>query len=151
MSNAITICFNYYYSLHFLCLHNNNSSIDLYNRDLQTTIILFTCNVSLHNTDWILSESPLLALSYLLYRMLSSLVNTLDGECLALREISINVNNLLAVLLLPVNLFICFFTPMLLLYFCQVVDHVNKLIIIVLGAFVYNFNNTISVFEVAVV
>ena len=29
-------------SLHFFRVHNNNCSTDLYNRDVQTTIILFT-------------------------------------------------------------------------------------------------------------
>ena len=36
-------------------------------------------------------------------------MNALEGECLFFREISINVNKLLAVLLLPVYLFIRFF------------------------------------------
>ena len=30
--------------------------IELYNRDLQTAIILFICNLSSHKTDWILSD-----------------------------------------------------------------------------------------------
>ena len=47
--------------------------------------------------------------------MVSSLMNALEGECLCLREISINVNKLLAVLLLRVYLFICFFTYCILL------------------------------------
>ena len=72
-----------------------------------------------------------------------------------LREISINVNKLLAVLLLPVFLsafFILHFVVaclflypllfyfsklMLLLYFCLFFDHVNKPIIFVFEAFVY--------------
>ena len=37
--------------------------IDLYNRDPQITIILFTSNMSSHKTDWILFELPLPALS----------------------------------------------------------------------------------------
>ena len=49
------------------------------------------------------SELSLLpALSYLSYRIFSSVMNVLEGECLCLLEISINVNKLLAVLLLPV-------------------------------------------------
>ena len=47
-------------------------------------------------------------------------MNALEGECLCLGEISINVNKLLAVLLLPVYLFIRFFlycTLLLLVYF----------------------------------
>ena len=81
---------------------------NLYNRNLQTTIILFTRIVSSHKTDWILPESPCFALSCLLYRMVSSLMNTLEGECFCHREISINVNKLLVVLLSLV-LFIRYF------------------------------------------
>ena len=142
-------------------VRNNNGSIDLYNRDLQTTIILFTRNVFSHKTDWILSESPLIALSCLLYRSESSLMNALEGECFCLREIPINVPKLLAVLLLPVYLFVRFFIlhfvgayllfnplflMMLLLYFYLFLDHVNKPTIIVIGAFVFYFKNTISIF-----
>ena len=84
------------------------------------------------------------------------------GGCLWLYDISINVNKLLAVLLLPVYLFIrflytvlccCLFTSlspvfklMLLLYFCLLVDHVNKPISFVFGTFVYHFKNTVSIF-----
>ena len=93
LTSATTICFNCYYSLHFFCIHNNNCSTDL-----QTTIILFTRNVSSDKTDWILYELPMLALSCLLYRMVSSLMNALEGECLCLCEISINVNKLFIVI-----------------------------------------------------
>ena len=90
--------------------YNNNFSIHLYNRDLQTLIILFTCNMSSHKTDWILSELPLFALlSCLLYGMVSSLMNAFEREYLCLFDISVNVNQLLALLLLPVYLFIRFF------------------------------------------
>ena len=41
--------------------------------------------------------------------MVSSVISALDGECLCISEISINVNKLLAVLLFPVYLIICFF------------------------------------------
>ena len=78
---------------------------DLYNRGLRTAVILFTHNVSSHKTDWILSELPLLALSYILYHIVRSLMNAFEGECLnvlCLTEISINVNKLLAVLLFPI-------------------------------------------------
>ena len=37
-------------------LHINNYSLDLYNRYFQTTIILFTCNVSSYKSDWIVFE-----------------------------------------------------------------------------------------------
>ena len=80
---------NCYYFLHIFCVHNNNCSIDLYNRELQTTIILFSCNVSSHKTDWIISELLLLTQYCLLYRMVSSLMNSVEGECLCLYEISI--------------------------------------------------------------
>ena len=88
-------------------------TIDLYNRDLQTTNILFTRNVSSNKNDWILSELPLLALCCLLCRLVSSLINALEDLCL--REISISVSKLLAVLLLPVYLFIPFLYYTLLL------------------------------------
>ena len=139
-----TICFNCYYSVHFLIAHNNNCSIDLYNRDLQTTIILFTHNLSSHKTDWIPSELPLL--------FISQDKRSVEGKCVCLREISINANKLLllllflyvyvvlAVLLQHVYLFISFFILhfvvaclllnsffilILLLYFCLFVVHVN--------------------------
>ena len=112
-----------------------------------------------HKTEWIFSETPLLALSWLFYDMVSSLINTLRGECLCLREIYINVNKLLAVLLLlvyplffyctlllPAKFFIPFFILMLLPYFCLFVVHVNKTIILVFEAFVYHFKNTIFIF-----
>ena len=156
-----------------LRVHNINSSTDFYNRDLQTTIILFTRNVSSHKIDWILSESPLLALSCLLYRMVSRLVNALGGEYLCLRKISINVNKLFIVifvfyLLCPCSVVVAcllvypiflytdvvvdcfllysFFILMLLLYFCLFIDHVNKPIMFVFGAFLCHFNNTIFIF-----
>ena len=79
-------------------------------------------------------------------------------------EICINVNKLLAVLLLPVYLFYPFFlyctlivaclllNPRyfiltLLLYFCLFVDYVNKFIIFVFGAFFNHFKNTFSIFQ----
>ena len=76
--------------------------IDLYNRDLETTIILFKQNVSSHKTDLILSDLLLPAMSCLLCRLVSSLMNVLEGECLLLCEVSVIVNKSLAVLLLPV-------------------------------------------------
>ena len=45
--------------------------------------------------------------------------------------------------MLPVYYFIALL--MLLLYFGLFVDHVNKCIVSVFGAFVYHFNNTISI------
>ena len=38
------------------CLNNNNCWTDLYNGDLQTTIILFKHHVSSYKTDWIFTD-----------------------------------------------------------------------------------------------
>ena len=114
MTNYVHMC---YYSFHFLCVYNNNCSINLYNKDLQATIILFIPNGSSHKTDEILSELPLLTLSCLLYRMVSSIINALEREYLCLLEICINVNKFLAVLLLAVYLYIHFFLSCTLLSF----------------------------------
>ena len=63
---------------------------------------------------------------------------------------SINVNKLftfvLAELLLPVYFFIHFFILMLLLYFCLLVDQVNKPIIFFLQLLFLILYNTISIF-----
>ena len=53
-----------------------------------------------------------------------------------------------ALLLSSVYFFIPFFILMLLLYFCLFVDYVDNPIIFVFGAFVYHFNNTISIFVI---
>ena len=45
-----------------------------------------------------------------------------------------------------ISLFLYFFILTLLLYFCLLVNHINKQIIFVFGAFVYYFKNTISSF-----
>ena len=79
----------------------------------------------------------------------------LEGECFCLREISINVNKLLALLLLHffIRFFIlhfvldCLLLNSLLLYFStDFINDVNKPIIFVSGAFVDHFKNTISIF-----
>ena len=85
----------------------------------------------------------------------------LKEGCLCLREIFIIVNKWLALVLLPVLLIgyflyctlllpvyslIPLFILMLLLYFCLIIDHVNKSIIFVFGAFIYDFKNSISIF-----
>ena len=105
--------------------YNKNCSIDLYNRDVQTTITLFTRNMSSHKTERILSELPLLALSYFLYRVVSCLMNKLEEECFCLREISKNLNKLLLVFVYPLFLYctlvfeqqILFFVNFILLLF----------------------------------
>ena len=94
--------------------YNNNCSLDLYSRDLRTTIILFSRNVSSHKTDKILTDSRvftkdwpnsnwlaclytrqtefllnhccLLCLAFYITRV-SNLMNALVWECL--RKISI--------------------------------------------------------------
>ena len=121
---------------------------------------------------WIPTESPFPALACLLYPVISSLLNALEGECFCFCELSINVNKLLALLLLHVfirffytalcywlfiskSLFIFLYCTLLLvvylfvplffliltvlLYFCLLVNHVNKPLI-----FVYYFKNTTS-------
>ena len=91
--------------------------------DLQTTIVLFTRNLSSHKTDWILSELPLPVLYCHLNRRLSSL----EGECLCRCEISINIKKsfivifVLLCLIYPCSIFVAclhfypFFILMLLL------------------------------------
>ena len=87
--------------------------------------------------------------------MVSGLVNVLVEECLCLREISVKVNKLLGVLLLPVYLFIRFYFILYFVVACLllyppflIVNHVNKPIIFDFGAFVYYFKNTISIFVI---
>ena len=94
--------------------------------------------MSSHKTDWILSELPLLALFCLLYCKLSSVVNVLEGECLSLCEISINVSKLLAVLLLPVYLFIRF------LLYCTLLLSVYFLIPFLYWCYCYIFGYSLT-------
>ena len=116
--------------------------------------------MSLNKTDRILTESSLRTLSCFLCRKMRSLMNALEAECFCLREISINVNKFLVVLLfyIFISFFILhfvvgflllnhhFFVLMLLLHICFFINHVNKSIIFVFVAFVYHFKNTISIF-----
>ena len=98
---------------------------------IRTSPQLFSSHATCFHTRlyslWIL----LPVLSWYLYRRVSSLMNTLEGECLCLCENSINVSKLfmfvLAELWLPVYLFIpfcimycccCLFTPDPFLYWC---------------------------------
>ena len=117
------------------------------------SIILFTRNVSSHKADWILSKLAFLAVSWFLYRTLSSLMNTLELECLCLCEICINVNKCsrycCLCILLTLSLQLCywmftclslFYTDVVAFFFCLFVDDVNKPIIFVYGTFVYHFN-----------
>ena len=80
-------CFNCYSSFTLFRVRNNDCTIYLNNRDLQTTINLFTRNVSSHTTVWTHFELPLPALSCLLYRRASSVMNALEGERLPSRNI----------------------------------------------------------------
>ena len=69
-------------------------------------------NYSLHTQrvwNWLNSFATLLLALSVLYRRLGSLMTALEIQCLCLLEMFINVNKLLAGLLLPVYLFICFF------------------------------------------
>ena len=74
---------------------------------------------SSNKPDWILSEFPLLALSCLLYRRVSSLMNTLF-----VREISININKLFIVIFVlcldyPCSVIVaCLLVCPLFLYWC---------------------------------
>ena len=94
----------------------------------------------------ILTEFVLNLLSTLpcpLCRRVSSLINKLEGKCLYLREISINVNKLFIIICVLCLFWPCsvvvacllfnplFYILMLLLYFCLFVGNVNKSIIFV--------------------
>ena len=76
------------YSLIFfayaLCANNNTCSLDLYNEDVQTSTVLFTCDASSHKTDWILTTRCLLCLASL-YAYVNDLINVLDVKCSWLR------------------------------------------------------------------
>ena len=92
-------------------------------------------------------------------------MNALEGECSCFREISINVNKLLAVLLLYIFsvffilhfavgyllLDLSFFILMLLLYFRLFINPVNKAIIFVFRAFLNHFKHTISIFVIIII
>ena len=126
----------------------------LYNRDLETTIILFTCNTSSHKTDWIRTELLLPAMSWFLYRMLRSVMIAFEGECLCLCEVPVNGSKLLVVFLMPVyplfysRLFCCLFTSVSLFYTDVVaiflfIHWSYEPIILFFGAFLCHFTNTI--------
>ena len=82
-----TIFFNCYYSLHFFDVHNNNCSISLFNRDLQTTIILFTRNMFSYKTDWEFFLNSVACSSLPFISQLSSLINVLDLTSLPSRNL----------------------------------------------------------------
>ena len=114
-----TICFNCYYSLHFYAYTITIvRSIDLYNRDLQTTIKLFTRNVSSHIRRCLLCPCPFISQckqsnEYVWRRM--SLPSRNLYKC---KQVACSV--VVACLLLKP-----FFILMLLLYFSLFID-VNK-------------------------
>ena len=84
VSQTAAICFNLL----------NNCSVALYNRNIQTTIMLFTRDVSSQKIDCILSEFSLLALSCVLYhKVYHSLMNALEGECLCLHEMELFISD----------------------------------------------------------
>ena len=148
-----TIYFNCYYSLHLFHIHNSNYSIDLYNRDLQTTIILFTRKVSSHKTDWILSEF-LWLLCFPFY-----IAAKQSTEC-TWRWISLHSQNLYkckqvacGVVIVCLFIYALFYTDVavacLLLYPLFYTDFAIYLFIRWLFhyfCFVYHFKNTITIF-----
>ena len=55
--NIHSLFFSQKYSAYKLFKSNNTCALDLYSRDLQTTTVHFTSNVSSHKTDWITTDS----------------------------------------------------------------------------------------------
>ena len=139
--------------------NNNNCSIDLYSRDLQTTIIHFIRKVSSHKTDWILTELLLPALFCLLYCKVRS------DECIW-KRISLPLRNLhrckqvvyaivvcVFCLHLSLQCFYCLFTSLSLLFYTDVVSifwfirwSCKQVHCFVFVAFVYHFRSNISIF-----
>ena len=81
-----------YSSFTLFRLHNNNCSLDLYTKDLQTqSFSLYATFRHTRLTEFFIVV-PLLALSCILYCSIHNLMYAHEGECLCLREISTNVN-----------------------------------------------------------
>ena len=90
--------------------------------------------------------TPLPALFCLFYRRVNTPKIALEVESLCLPEISINVNMLFKLLLFMYFVYVCFFTCLSLFYtgfywYIFIYIHVNKFIIFVFEAFVYNLND----------
>ena len=109
-----------WFFLHFcFCKKNNNCSMDLYNGDIQTTIILFTGNVSSYKTNWILSNCVVcFVLPFISQDKQSDKCSWRRMNCLFVHPL--------------------FKIMMLFLYFCLFVDDVNKSVVFVFVAFVYH-------------
>ena len=104
---------------HLFCIRNSNYSIDQRSSNHNYS----------HHTQRVFTPDWLNYLRTPLPALFCSLMNALEREYLCFREISINVNTLLAVLLLPVYVFIRFFIllfdvtclllyPLIYLYWC---------------------------------
>ena len=109
--------------------------------------------MSSHKIDWILTELLLLTLSCLLYCMVSSLLDALEGECLCKQVVCSVVINCFVY---PVFFILYFVVAWLLLY---PVFYTNAVAIFLFirwsckqayyfcfKAFLYHFKNTISIF-----
>ena len=68
-------------------VNTNNCSVDLYNGDLQTTIVFFTRNAPLHKINWIFTGRSLLCLAFLW-----SYTNSLECSCSRFLENSIVIS-----------------------------------------------------------
>ena len=144
-----------------LCINNNNCLTDVCKVDLQTTITFFKRITSSQRGDWIFTD-PLSALNCILYRMVNSLKNALEDKWLCLTRNVYKCKHVVYMLFtfilvcfcIAVYIYSCsfcfcifvylsisfFYIGVLLVYFCLLVYHVNKFVVFVFVAFVYNFN-----------
>ena len=107
-------------------------------------IILFTRNLSSHKTDWIRCELPLPVLSCLLYCRVSSLMNSLEEECVCLREISTNVNKLFTLLLLVYFVYSCSFSVVVVGYLLVYSLSYTALLLLPVYFFIPFFNTDVA-------
>ena len=136
--NNNLLCLLFFFTLS--CVNTNNCSLDLYNGDLQTTIVLFTRNATSHKT---------LLICYLFCLAYYIAGKTLWRTNLEENDSSWNLCKykhhycwcfLFTFILVILVVASCssLFLYIFLIYFCLFVDHVNKSI--VFNAFVYHFN-----------
>ena len=107
--------------------------------------------MSSHNTDWILFEFPMLALSCLLSCRVSSLMNALEGKCLCVREISTSVNKLFTLLMFVDFVYVCIcraFVKCLLVYSLFFILHCCCCLFTSLSLFCYT--DVVATFDVCV-
>ena len=102
-------CFVCYSSVYSLCINYNNCLTDLSNEDLQTTITLFKRTAFLYKTEWT-SLVYSFALSCLLFGIVTSLMNVLEGEGSWLRILEISINANIVVSLLSFAYFVYIYT-----------------------------------------